>query len=291
LGYVGQRMNSVELNGSFYSLQRPQSYQKWYEQVPRDFVFSVKGGRFITHMKKLADIDVALANFFASGVLALKEKLVPVLWQLPPSLGFVPERIETFLAQLPTSTAQAAELSRHHGAQLKGRAWTRTDADRPMRHAVEVRHASFLSKAFIALCRRHNVALVFADSGGRWPYTEDLTADFVYVRLHGAEEMYASRYSDAQLERWAERIRTWAGGSEPADARHVARPHPRRPRHGRDVYVYCDNDVKVEAPFDAMRLAARVGARSAAAERGRSDAAGSRMRRSRRAVHGARRGA
>src|SRR5689334_14847620 len=146
-------MRSVEINGSFYSLQRPEKYAAWRDQTPDDFVFAVKGGRFITHLKKLKDVEVPLANFFASGVLALGPKLGPVLWQLPPNLGFHAERIEDFLARLPRTTSAAAELAKGHDERLEGRALTEADADRPMRHAVEVRHASFCSAEFVAMLR------------------------------------------------------------------------------------------------------------------------------------------
>ena len=257
LAYVGQRMNSVEINGSFYALQRPQSYQAWYAQTPEDFVFAVKGGRFITHMKKLAGVETPLANFLASGVLALGRKLGPLLWQLPPTLGFDPDRIAAFLDLLPTGTAAAAQLARKHDARLEGRAWTTTDADRPLRHAVEVRHRSFAVPRFVELLRRFGVGLVVADTAGKWPLIEDLTADFVYVRLHGSEELYVSGYGDAALDAWAARVAAWRDGEEPPDARSVAGPSPRMP--GRDVFVYFDNDVKVRAPVDAMALARRLG--------------------------------
>jgi uncharacterized protein YecE (DUF72 family) len=142
LEYAAEHVNSIEINGSFYSLQRPTSYLAWGQRTPEDFVFSVKGPRFITHMKKLRGVEAPLANFFASGVLALGPKLGPVLWQLPPSLGFDAQRLADFFALLPRTTAQAAVLAEGHEERLKDRSWTRTDADRPLRHALEVRHAS-----------------------------------------------------------------------------------------------------------------------------------------------------
>ena len=256
LEYVASKMNSVEINGSFYSLQRPESYQRWYEQTPADFIFAIKGGRFITHMKKLRDIEVPLANFLASGVLCLKEKLGPILWQFPPNLGFDEKRFGDFFRLLPRHTLAAAELSKGHNEKLAGRAWTETDAKRPMRYAVEVRHESFLCPAFIELLRRHEIALCFADTAGIWRYVEDVTADFLYLRLHGAEQLYWSGYSDAQLDWWASRIDAWRQGREPPDARRIAGPAPRQP--DRDIYVYFDNDAQVRAPFDAIRLAHRL---------------------------------
>jgi uncharacterized protein YecE (DUF72 family) len=218
----------------------------------------MKGGRFITHMKKLRDAQVPLANFFASGVLALKEKLGPILWQFPPNFGFDAERFETFFEQLPTDTEAAAELARRHDRKLKGPVLTETDRKRRIRYAVEVRHASFLTPAFFTLLRKHRIAFCFADSAGKWPYCEDVTSDFVYLRLHGAEELYASGYADSALDWWAARIRAWSGGSEPPDARKILGQPPRH-SSGRDVYVYFDNDIKVKAPFDAMRLAEKLG--------------------------------
>jgi uncharacterized protein YecE (DUF72 family) len=239
LSYAASVLSTIEINGSFYSLQLPSSYRTWHDQTPDDFVFSVKGGRFITHMKKLRDPEVTLANFFASGVLALREKLGPVLWQLPPNLGFDPDRLATFFARLPRSTGEAAWLARHHDDRLKDRALTDTDQDRPMRHSLEVRHNSFKTPAFTDLLREHHIAVVVADTAGKWPLIREATADFVYVRLHGDKELYTSGYSDAALDSWATHIRGWTAAD-------------------RDVYVYFDNDVKVHAPFDAQALARRI---------------------------------
>jgi uncharacterized protein YecE (DUF72 family) len=239
LAYAAERMSSVEINGSFYSLQRPASYQAWYAATPPGFVFSVKGGRFVTHMKKLRDVETPLANFFASGVLALGDKLGPVLWQLPPVLGYDPARLANFFALLPRRTTEAAALAERHDARLENRSWTTTDADRPLRHCLEVRHASYVVPSFCELLRSHDVGLVVADTAGTWPLLYDVTSDFVYVRLHGDTELYVSGYSDSALDAWADRVRGWR------DA-------------GLDVYAYFDNDVKVRAPFDAMALAARL---------------------------------
>jgi uncharacterized protein YecE (DUF72 family) len=236
LEYASERLNSIELNGSFYALQRPASYRSWYEQTPADFVFSVKGGRFITHMKKLRDVDAALANFFASGPLALAEKLGPILWQLPPSLGYDADRLADFFGRLPRSTGEAAYLARQHDDRMIDRSFTTALVDRPLRHALEVRHDSFKIKAFPELLSEHGIAVVVADTAGKWPFIDTVTADFVYARLHGDKELYTSGYTDESLSSWAARARSWM------DA-------------GRDVYVYFDNDVKVRAPFDAMALA------------------------------------
>ena len=241
LSYVAEHLNSVEINGSFYSLQRPSSFAAWAAATPADFVFAVKGGRFITHMKKLGGIEAPLANFFASGVLALGRRLGPVLWQLPPTLGFDADRMDAFLALLPRTTGQAAQLAAQHDARVGGdRALTITEHPRqPIRHCLEPRHESFRDPACSELLRRHGVAMVWADSPGTWPVFDLDTADFRYVRLHGDTELYASGYSDEALDRWAERVRGWLDG-------------------GQDVYVYCDNDAKVRAPYDAIGLLERV---------------------------------
>ena len=257
LEYASRQVNSIEINGSFYSLQRPSSYVAWREQTPPGFVFAVKGGRFITHMKKLKDVETPLANFLASGLLALGDKLGPLLWQLPPMFGFNPGRLAAFFQLLPRSTGAAADLAARHDELMVDRAWTTTDADRPLRHAVEVRHASFQTPAFVELLRAYDVALVTADTAGKWPFMEDQTADFSYVRLHGDEELYVSGYSDAALNTWAEKVRAWSAGETPPNARIVAPSQPLPA--GRDVFVYFDNDVKVRAPFDAMALANRLG--------------------------------
>jgi uncharacterized protein YecE (DUF72 family) len=263
LEHASSLLSSIEINGSFYSLQRPENYVAWAAQTPPGFVFSVKGPRFITHMKKLADAGTPLANFFASGVLALGDKLGPVLWQLPPMLGFDADRLARFFDQLPRTTAVAAELAARHDERLDDRAWTTTDADRPLRHALEVRHQTFVTPELVDLLRRHDVALVVADTAGKWPHLEDVTSDFVYVRLHGDTELYVSGYDDPALDAWAPKVRGWMAGEAFVGGPVAAPPGSARveppPAAGaRDVYVYFDNDVKVRAPFDAMGLAARV---------------------------------
>lgn len=257
LEYASRRLDSIEINGSFYSLQRPSSYAKWNEQTPPGFVFAVKGSRFITHMLKLRDVRTALPNFFASGVLRLGEKLGPVLWQFPERMPADLDRFARFLEALPKTSGQAAEIAARHDHRLDGRAWTEAEVEIPLRHAFEIRHPEFLGPELVALFREHNAALVFADTAGRWPYAEDVTADFVYVRLHGAEQLYASGYTDDQLDWWAARIREWRRGCEPRDRACVSSVAP-APAKARDVYVYFDNDAKVHAPFDAIRLKERL---------------------------------
>lgn len=257
LAYAAQRFPTIEINGSFYSLQRPERYASWAADVPDDFVFAVKGSRYITHMLRLENAETALANFFASGLFELGEKLGPILWQLPPTLRFEPERLERFFALLPTTGKDASALARRHDARVAGRASLDAPPSMKLRHALEVRHPSFESPELVDLLRKRKIALVVADTAGKWPLLEDVTADFVYVRLHGGEKIYESRYPDRVLDQWAERIRAWLDGGEVPDARKVSRKRPPRRAH-RDVYVYFDNDVKVHAPYDAMRLAARL---------------------------------
>jgi uncharacterized protein YecE (DUF72 family) len=258
LQFASRQVNSIEINGTFYSLQRPSSYGAWHDAVPEGFVFSVKAPRFITHIRRLKDVGVPLANFFASGVLRLNEKLGPLLWQLPPSMKFDPARLDTFLAALPRDTREAARLARNHDDKLKVPAWLKIDENRPLRHALEVRHETFEVPEFVALLRQHNVALVVADTAGKWPLMDDVTADFVYVRLHGDSELYVSGYTPAALKRWEAKIRAWSAGKDaPKGKLHGPAVKPRK--GGRDVYVYFDNDVKVRAPYDAMMLAHRLG--------------------------------
>lgn len=253
LDYASRYLPTIEINGSFYSLQRPNSYAAWYAATPPGFVFAVKGNKFITHMLKLRGIETPLANVLASGVFALREKLGPILWQFPPQLRFEPDKIEHFLSLLPRDTGQALAMARGHDEKMADRSLLEIDAVRPLRHAIEVRHESFRDGAFIALLRKYEVALVVADTAGKWPDDEDVTADFMYIRLHGEHELYASGYEDDALERWARRIRAWSEGKQPQDARLVS-PAPPPERASRDVYCYFDNDIKVRAPFDAKRL-------------------------------------
>lgn len=254
LDYCGSIFNTIEINGSFYSLQWPESWALWYSQTPADFIFAVKGPRFITHMKRLREVEKPLANFFASGIFNLKEKLGPILWQFPPQFRFDADRLRRFFDLLPFDTESALRTARRRDERLKGRACLRIDAHRPIRHAIEIRHVSFLDPAFIALLREYSIALVVAETANKWPLTFDVTADFMYMRLHGDETLYQSGYSDEALARWAQKIRCWKQGNEPADVPHIesSKPPASRPR---DVYCYFDNtDVKLRAPYDAQTL-------------------------------------
>jgi uncharacterized protein YecE (DUF72 family) len=240
LRFASRALNSIEVNGTFYSLQRPSSYRTWYEQTPDDFVFTLKGGRYITHMLRLRNFEVALATYFASGVLLLKEKLGPILWQFPPNFQYEHDRFEAFFKRLPQDTTELAKLARGHKPSLKAdRVWLKADKRRAVRHAVEIRHESFRDERFYKLLRQHNIALVIADTARKFPRIKEVTADFIYARLHGEEEIYVSGYTPESLDDWTKRLK--------------------RLRKGRDVFVYFDNDVKVHSPRDAMALAERMG--------------------------------
>ncbi|MFE5671196.1 DUF72 domain-containing protein [Agromyces sp. NPDC056523] len=241
LAYAAARMTSIEVNGSFYSLQRPANWQRWRDGTPDGFVYAVKGPRFVTHIKRLRDIDAPLANFFASGVLDLGAKLGPVLWQLPPTLAFDAGLLDAFLGRLPRSRADAAALAARHDERMEGRASFAVGDDAGLRHAVEVRHPSFEDAAdeWTAVLERHGIASVTADTAGRYPRLDRTTADFAYARLHGEEELYASGYDAESLDRWA----AWTRSHLDA---------------GRDAYLYFDNDIKARAPYDAMALIARL---------------------------------
>ncbi len=209
-------------------------------------------------MLRLRNVETALANFFASGIANLREKLGPFLWQLPPTLKYDPGLVDDFLAMLPRDTDQASALARRHDHKLKGRARIAYRPRRWLRHALEVRHESFVQPSLITMLRRHRVAFVIADTAGRWPEFEDVTADFVYIRLHGGEELYRSSYMATALNRWGKRIRLWSQGSEPSDARRISST-PAPQRRARDVYCYFDNTDKVEAPANALRLMQKLG--------------------------------
>ncbi len=244
LEYAASQLTSIEINGSFYSLQRPSSYQRWHDETPDDFVFAVKGGRFITHLKRLRDVEAPLANFFASGVLALGPKLGPILWQLPERQTFETEVLDAFLGQLPRTTKEAAALAERHDDRLSSdHVDTRVRTDQRLRHAVEARSTTFATEEFFSVLLEHDVGCVLADTAGRWPVLDRRTSDLRYVRLHGDKELYASGYTGAALDRWADRCRGWMADGE-------------------DVVVYFDNDAKGFAPHDAMALLERLDGQS-----------------------------
>lgn len=252
LSYAAAAFDSIEINGTFYSLKSPDVFRRWAASAPaRDFVYAIKGSRFVTHNLKLRNAETALANFYASGVLALGRLTGPFLWQLPGTYAFSPERIEGFLKLLPRGSVEAAALARGHDDRLRGGALTEAAANVPYRHAFEVRHESWFHPELYSILREFGAALVVADTAGRWRLVEETTADPVYVRLHGSRELYASGYTDAELDSWAARARGWLAGAPP-----------------RDVYVYFDNDARAHAPRDARRLRERVDAIAPRAARG-----------------------
>ena len=250
LEYASRCFGSIELNGTFYSLKSPAVFERWVAEVPKkDFLFAVKGGRFITHNLKLRNVQTALGNFFASGVLALGRRTGPFLWQLPATYRFEAERLDSFMRQLPRSAREGEAVARQHDARLRRGALLDAAAAVKYRHAFEVLHPSYFHEEFYAILREHRCGFVVADTAGKFPYAEEVTADFVYVRLHGSQQLYASGYTDEELDTWAQRIAGWRGDTAGA----------------RDVYVYFDNDAKVHAPFDALRLAERLGVTPASA--------------------------
>lgn len=248
LAYASRIFDSIELNGTFYSLKTPAVYERWAAEVPRGFTFAVKGSRFITHNLKLRNCEAALGNFFASGVLALGRTTGPFLWQLPASYGFDATRIDDFLSMLPRTARDGERVAARHDHRVRE---PLLEAAAPVRyrHAMEVRHESYFVPEFYDLLRRHRVAFVVSDTAGRFPYAEEVTAPFVYVRLHGSKRLYVSGYDDQELDEWSSRVCAWR-------------------EDGRDVYVYFDNDAKVHAPHDAMNLMRRVHGRACATPRG-----------------------
>ena len=252
LRFASRQFNSIELNGTFYSLKTPDVFERWVDETPEEgFLFAIKGSRFITHNLKLARAEGALANFFASGILALGRKTGPFLWQLPATYRFDRARFEGFLALLPRDTDDAKRLARKHDHRLKKGPLLTPAAHVAYRHAFEVRHPSYFTEEFYDLLREHDCAFVAADTADKFPYADEITSDFIYVRLHGSRVLYTSGYTDEELDVWAKRLRTWS--------------RPKRTVR-RDVFVYFDNDAEVHAPFDALRLAQRLGAGPATAK-------------------------
>jgi uncharacterized protein YecE (DUF72 family) len=239
LYFASHQFATIEVNGSFYSLQTPSTYKNWYESSPAGFIFSIKAPRFITHIKRLKNAEAPLANFFASGLFELKEKLGPILWQLPPRFLFNADVMENFLSLLPMDLKSASRLAAGADHHLKTPPCLTIDKNRTLRHAMEVRHKSFCNDEFIKLLRSFNVALVMSEGRKEWPKVEAVTANFIYARLHGDKEVYVSGYGPKALDNWASRLKRLCAGK-------------------RDIYVYFDNDVKVRAPFDAMALANRL---------------------------------
>jgi uncharacterized protein YecE (DUF72 family) len=245
LEYASRQLTSLEINSTFHGLQRPSTFVTWRTETPDDFVFAVKGYEVVTRTAFFPTAHVHLADFFASGVLELREKLGPLLWQLPEQSKFRAEGLERFLALLPHSTSDAAKLAAHSET---GEGGYDDLPDCPLRHAIEVRDASYLNAEFIEHLRAHNVALVFTNSPDA-PDFRDLTSDFVYLRLSSGEDHYADGYDDEALDDWAARIGAWVDGP-PA----------------RDVFTYFKNPAGVlpHTPHNATRLIARLEPRAQA---------------------------
>lgn len=255
LYFASRSVNSIEINGSFYALQTPERYDGWYADTPDGFVFSVKAPRYITHIRRLNDVEEPIANFFASGVLQLKEKLGAILWQFPPSFKFNEEQFHQFLQLLPKTTGEALKNTQKYHPDFK--LPTHSVKTTRLRHAVEIRNQSFIDPTFIKLLRKYNVAFVIADTARRWPYAEDITSDFVYMRLHGDTELYRSGYSKSAIEHWYKRIKAWSRGSHPKDAKLIGKRV--RLHESLDVFCYFDNTDKLWAPQDARQLSALLG--------------------------------
>jgi uncharacterized protein YecE (DUF72 family) len=232
LDYASRNLTSIEINSTFYRTQKPDSFRKWAAETPDDFVFSVKGPQFATNRRVLAEAGPSIERFFASGVLELRSKLGPVLWQMAPTKKFDPADFAAFLALLPASL----------------------DGQR-LRHAVEVRHDSFLVPAFIELLRRFSVAVVVVESD-KHPLIADVAADFVYARLQRTAAKEKTGYPRRALDLWAERARNWATGSAPDDLATIVAPAPAQGK--RDVFIYMISGAKVRAPAAAMALIERL---------------------------------
>lgn len=236
LQYASSVLTSIEVNGTFYSLQRPSSFESWHKQVPENFLFAVKGPQFITHILRLKEVAEPLANFFASGLLCLRKKLGPVLWQFPPNVMLKDDRFEKFFKMLPHDSKAAVKLAKKHGDKVEGRAFCEAKEDFPVRHAFEFRHKSFLNKDFMDIMKAHNVAFVFAHEGGeKAPYTEEPTADFIYARLHGEGPGFKKGYPDKEIKEWSKRVQFWT-------------------KSGLDSFIYFSNEAKVYSPDGALKL-------------------------------------
>lgn len=233
LEYASRKLTSIEINGTFYGTQRATSFEKWRDETPDDFVFSLKAPRFATHRRVLAEAGDSIERFFASGVLALKDKLGPINWQFATTKQFDAEDFDAFLALLPK--------------RVEGRA---------IRHAVEVRHESFRHTEFVSLAREHGVAIVTAGDSDH-PQIADVTAPFVYARIMGTVDSQALGYSEPALDAWAARAKTWAEGKQPKDLQTIA-PTKGEPAP-RDVYLYVISGHKVRNPAAAMALIERIG--------------------------------
>ena len=252
LEYASRRMSSIEINGTFYSLQRPTSFESWAKQVPADFCFAVKAPKYITHISRLKEVEEPLCNFLASGIFKLGAKLGPILWQLPPNMMLKDDRFEKFFDLLPMNSEDVAKLARDHTAKVEGRSCTEPEGDYPFRHAFEFRHPSFRNPDFLGEMRERGLGVVIADSSPKIPLIEDITADFIYVRMHGDAPEFSGGYTPAALKRWAKRLDAWLSGGQPADVDCVLAGAPKK--KARDVFVYFSTEVKERSPYDALNL-------------------------------------
>jgi uncharacterized protein YecE (DUF72 family) len=232
LAYASRRLTAIEINGTYYSTFKPPSWRKWREETPDGFVFAVKGSRFTTNRRELAGAGESLERFFGQGVAELGDRLGPFLWQLPHTKKFDADDLDGFLSLLPRS--------------LEGR---------PLRHAIEPRHASFQSPAFVELLRKHGMACVYAKHA-HYPEIADLTADFVYARLQTGHDDVPTAYPPAELDQWATRMKTWAAGEPPKDLPLIDPRHP-PPKRPRDVFAFVIHEGKIRAPTAAMELIKR----------------------------------
>lgn len=233
LSFAGRHLTSIEINGTFYGSQKPASFRKWAGETPDDFVFSLKGPRFATHRKVLAEAGASIDRFMASGITELGGKLGPILWQFPATTRFDEADFGAFLGLLPKKVDGLA-----------------------LRHVVDVRHDSFCCPAFVALLRRAGVAVAYLETE-KAPAIADVTADFVYARLQGTQEDEATGYAPAALDAWARRAAAWAGGEEPADLP-KADPHSTADKRPRDCFVYMIAGAKLRNPAAAMALIERL---------------------------------
>lgn len=251
LAYTSARLGNIEINATFYSHQKAASFQNWASQTPDDFVFTVKGHQLVTHIKRLKDVELPLANFFASGVMALGKKLGPFCWQLPGNSKYDPERLETFLSLLPqTPEALAALAKKSEG--LKSEPYVDASGITKVRHAIEVRHDSFAVPQFIEQLRAHNVALVYSDTS-EWIYI-DQTADFAYARLQGAPG--AEAYTPEERIERGQWLKNLSEG-EPIGWTYITGPEDNPPP--RDVFAFFVSTDKEHAPQNARAVMAQLG--------------------------------
>src|SRR5579863_400656 len=234
LEYAASRLTSIEINSTFYGSQKPESFRKWASAVPNGFVFSVKGPRFATNRRVLAEAGDSIKRFLNSGVLELGDRLGPLLWQFAPTKKFDAADFGKFLELLPVQVDKTR-----------------------LRHVVEVRHASFGTPEFIALLRKFNTPVVFTDHA-TYPSLADLPGDFVYARLQKGQDTIPTAYPAKELDAWTGRLRSWAAGEMPADLPRADRVHKPKKIAPRDVFVYVIHEGKIRAPAAAMALIERL---------------------------------